>query len=494
MTTARISDQPSEAERIWLAAIVQSTNDAIIGESLEGTIVSWNRGAERIFGYTAKEIIQLPATLLVPSELREQQAEMLQRSRAGEHIDRFETVRLCKSGTAINVALTISPIRDESETIVGFSEIARDITQISRNQEAVLRQARLLDLAYEAILVRDDSDHIVYWNKGAERVYGWKSEEALGRASHDLLTTIFPQPLEEIRQTLLTAGHWEGELTHRTRQGHTITVLSHWVRELNDQAANVLETNFDLTERNRALAFEKANQLKSEFLASVSHELRTPLHTIIGFSELLSEQTVGLLNEQQGRFVNHIHADALHLLELINDLLDLSKVEAGKLTLHPETLEIHHTVNEVINTLASAAKARNVSIDAAPGPDLMVYADRLRVRQILANLIGNAVKFTPAGGAVRIESAAEGRFAKLSVIDTGIGIPKQEQEAIFDKFHQVRSGRKEAHEGTGLGLAITKHLVEQHGGAIRVESEPGRGSRFTFTLPLSVAGASAESA
>jgi PAS domain S-box-containing protein len=199
-------------------------------------------------------------------------------------------VRVRKDGTPIDVSLTISPIRDQSGNIIGLSKVVRDITDVKKNRDALLRQAQLLDQAYEAIVVRDESDRIIYWNRGAERVYGWTSKEAQGHVSHDLLSTIFPQQLEQIRTTLVTAGHWQGELIHTNGHGDKITVLSHWVRESGEYAAYVLETNFDLTERNRALALEKANQLKSEFLASVSHELRSPLHTIIGFSELLSEQ------------------------------------------------------------------------------------------------------------------------------------------------------------------------------------------------------------
>lgn len=371
MLTALRSDQDSEAGHSWLAAIVQSSNDSIIGESLEGIITSWNPSAERVFGYTAAEVIGRPVTLLAPSELRDEQTQMLERLQAGEYVDHFETIRVRKDGARIDVSLTISPIRDQCGNIIGLSKVVRDITDVKKNTDGLLRQARLLDQAYEAILVRDESDRIIYWNRGAERVYGWTSKEADGIVSHELLRTIFPQPFEEIRTRLLAAGHWQGELTHTNRDGHKITVLSRWVRESGERAGYVLETNFDLTERNRALALEKANQLKSEFLASVSHELRSPLHTIIGFSELLGEQLVGSLNEQQQRFVSHIHKDSLRLLDLINDLLDLSKIEAGKLTLHPEPFDVREAVQEAINTVAPAAKAKDVRIDVVPGPTLL---------------------------------------------------------------------------------------------------------------------------
>jgi signal transduction histidine kinase len=278
----------------------------------------------------------------------------------------------------------------------------------------------------------------------------------------------FLQPLEEIRTGLVAAGRWQGELTHTNRDGHKITVLSQWVRESGERAGYVLETNFDLTERNRALALEKANELKSEFLASVSHELRSTLHTIIGFSELLGEQLVGPLNEKQQRFVDHIHKDSVHLLDLINDLLDLSKIEAGKLTLHREAFDVRDAVQDATNTVAPAGKAKNVSIDVVPGPTLSVYADRLRVRQILVNLVTNAVKFTPAGGTVRIETAEEDQFAQLSVLDSGIGIPKEEQKAILPSF--IRSARP-AKKARALAWALPLQGIWSSSTAVPFESK-----------------------
>ena len=246
--------------------------------------------------------------------------------------------------------------------------------------------------------------------------------------------------------------------------------------------AELAAANRELEIRTREA--EEANQLKSEFLASISHELRTPLHTIIGFSELLGEQLEGPLNDKQRRFIDHIHKDSFHLLELINDILDLSKIEAKKLTLNLETLDACSASIDALNSIAPVAEAKQVRLEVRPGRHMTVRADPIRFRQIFLNLLSNAVKFTPAQGTVTVECSESGSFARFTVTDTGLGIPKQDQQAIFDKFHQVGSTTKGIREGTGLGLAITKHLVEQHGGSIEVESEPGHGSRFSFTIPL----------
>jgi PAS domain S-box-containing protein len=246
------------------------------------------------------------------------------------------------------------------------------------------------------------------------------------------------------------------------------------------------EANAELATTNREL--EKANRLKSEFLASMSHELRTPLHTIIGFSELLAEQLEGPLNEKQQRFVQHIHKDSLHLLELINDVLDISKIEADRLELRPEAFDLTALVAESLASIRSLAEAKSHKLETALDVPTAVEADRLRIKQVLVNLLSNAIKFTPEGGRIRLEAAVQDRFVTISVSDNGVGIPQEEHDSIFDKFHQVGATTKGVREGTGLGLAITKRLVEQHGGTIRVRSQPQQGSTFLFTLPVVPAG------
>jgi PAS domain S-box-containing protein len=238
----------------------------------------------------------------------------------------------------------------------------------------------------------------------------------------------------------------------------------------------------ELELRNREV--ERANQLKSEFLASMSHELRTPLHTVIGFAELLAEEIEGPLNDKQKRFLGHIHKDSMHLLELINDVLDLSKIEAGRLRLHREVFDVGACIEETLASIRPAAAAKSIPIESDIAVSTAIHADRVRLKQVLYNLLSNAVKFTTERGRIRVEAHHQGEMVEISVIDTGIGIPKDQQEAIFDKFHQVGATTKGVREGTGLGLAITKALVEEHGGRLSVTSEIGKGSRFTFTIAI----------
>jgi PAS domain S-box-containing protein len=266
--------------------------------------------------------------------------------------------------------------------------------------------------------------------------------------------------------------------------GVTAVIRDITERKQSEERLQALQKQYtsELELRNREI--EQANRLKSEFLANMSHELRTPLHTVIGFAELLAEETTGPLNPSQKRFVNHIHKDAQHLLALINEVLDLSKIEAGRLQLNQEALDVGAVLEDVLSSIGPQGAAKSIEIETNIPVPVSVNGDRMRVKQILYNLLSNAVKFTPEGGHVRVDVIRSDGFAEVSVGDTGIGIPAAEHHSIFDKFHQVGATTSGTREGTGLGLPITKRLVEEHGGRIWLESEPGKGSRFTFTLPL----------
>jgi len=246
--------------------------------------------------------------------------------------------------------------------------------------------------------------------------------------------------------------------------------------------AELAAKNQQLQARN--LDVEKANRLKSQFLASMSHELRTPLHTIIGFSELLTEELEGPLNDKQKRFLGHILQDSRHLLDLINEILDLSKIEAGRLELQKEEMDFAGCLQEVVNGIEQQAAAKSIRLEVNNEYRGTLYADRTRVKEILYNLLSNALKFTPDGGHVWVQTVVQGRELHVLVGDTGIGVHPEEHHTIFEKFYQVGSTTKGTREGTGLGLPITRKLVELHGGQIRLESSPGEGSRFSFTLPL----------
>jgi signal transduction histidine kinase/DNA-binding response OmpR family regulator len=299
-----------------------------------------------------------------------------------------------------------------------------------------------------------------------DKNYAIRADPTGNRDEPDVLIEAFNEMLGQIqeRDEALRKVHEELEGRVQTR------------------TAELAAANKALELQNREV--ERATRLKSKFLASMSHELRTPLNAIVGFSDILAEQTAGELNEKQKRFINHIKQGSSHLLQLINDILDLSKIEAGQLELRCEDFQIRDALPEVLSTIRPLAMAKNIEVRQRIETDWAVYADRVRFKQVLYNLISNAVKFTPKQGRIDIECCEDAKSVRISVTDTGIGIRAEDQAVIFEEFRQVEGGSDTTQEGTGLGLAITKRLVEQQGGKISVESEPGKGSRFTFTLPV----------
>jgi signal transduction histidine kinase len=240
----------------------------------------------------------------------------------------------------------------------------------------------------------------------------------------------------------------------------------------------------EIEDKSRQL--EVASQHKSEFLANMSHELRTPLNAIIGFSEVLSERMFGEINEKQAEYLGDILESGQHLLSLINDILDLSKIEAGRMELEPTEFKLPSAIENTLILVRERAHRRGIAlvrtVDEAPG---MIYADERKVKQVLLNLLSNALKFTPEGGQIDVRSRVNNGATEISVTDTGVGIAPEDQEAVFEEFRQVGTASKKV-EGTGLGLAISRKFIELHGGRIWVESQVGKGSTFAFTLPLTV--------
>lgn len=481
----------------------------------------WNSAAERMFGCSKEEVLGrlLPFDAAISRTQTDTETEnILTRKDESKFTARIWTRAIQSSaGQVFFVQDMTQAKRNEQERVLLEEREKEALAKASAAQ----RLSLVLEAAPDAILEVDPQGRIRRSNTEAERLFGWTRDELLGMPVEDLVPSRFRSVHNELRaeytqhpvrrpmgaglslfavrkdgtefavdinlSPLSVAG--EKSIICVIRDVSQRQAAEDRIRSLNEElgrhSSELAALNQELSLRN--LEVERANHLKSEFLASMSHELRTPLNTILGFSELLAEQTAGALNDKQKRYLQHIQRDGKHLLELINDILDLSKIEAGRLELQLEQFPMAVAVAELLTSIRPLAVAKKLTLDSDLATDVLLYADRIRFKEILYNLLSNAIKFTPEGGRVWVEAAQKNDWAEITVGDSGIGIAPEHQEAIFESFRQAGPTTKGVREGTGLGLAITKRLVEHHKGTIRVESEPGRGSRFQFTMPIAEA-------
>ena len=360
-------------EHLLLSAIIDSSDDAIISKNLDGIITSWNVAAQRIFGYTASEMIGKPISLLFPLDRLGEEPAILERIRRGERVDHFETIRLNKSGVPLDISVTISPVKDETGRIVGASKIARDITEQKRYQREMAK--------------------------------------------------------------------------------------------LNEE-------------------LQRANRLNSEFFAVMSHELRTPLNAIAGWVQILRDKDADPDQLQHGLAI--IERNTWAQVEMINDLLDMSRIVTGKLKLDLVRVDLASLVGAAIEAQRPAADAKGLRLSSAlTTVGGCIMADPARLQQVIGNLLSNAIKFTPKGGRIHVAIERVNSHVEIVVTDNGKGIKSEFLGFVFDRFRQEDSSTTRSHGGLGLGLAIVKQLIEMHGGHVRVKSQgEGQGATFTVGLPI----------
>jgi PAS domain S-box-containing protein len=502
----------TEEARFQLASIVESSDTAIISNKLDGTIVSWNSGAERIFGYSAEEIKGRSVSILIPPDRSHERPQIIEKIKRGERIEHYETVRVRKDGKQIDVSLSISTVKDAAGKIIGVSKIVRDIRERKLSEEALRESQQMLQL------VMDNIPQFIFWkdrnsvylgcNRNFVQVAGvgspenivgktdydlpWKKEEADFFRECDRRVMETDTPEYHIIETQLRA---DGEQTWVD----TNKVPLH---DCEGKVVGLLGTYENITERKRVESelqkakesAEAATQAKSEFLANMSHEIRTPMNGVIGMTGLLLDTE---LTPQQRDFVETIRSSGDALLRIINDILDVSKIESGKLELEQSCFELQLCVEESIDLLASQAAEKGLELAYLFDPHTphTIVGDVTRLRQILVNLVSNAVKFTQAGEVVvsvtahkltqtnNTDSASSTKYEIcFAVQDTGIGIPQNQMARLFEYFSQVDSSTSRRYGGTGLGLVISKRLSEMMGGRIWVKSQVGQGSTFYFTI------------
>ena len=500
--------------------LVQSVRDyAIFMLDPDGVVLTWNAGAERFKGYRADEIIGEHFSRFYPPEALARgmpEHELQVASKTGSFED--EGWRVRKDGSLFWANVVITAMRDAEGTLLGFAKVTRDLTQRRIHEEELRRSEERFRLLVEgvsdyAIFMLDANGRIVTWNVGAERIKGYTAREIIGQH----FSIFYPDDVRESgwpEHELQVASETGSFVDNgwRVRKDGTTFWANVTITALRDDTGRLLgyaKLTRDLTEAKRVEAMEVANQqrdemleaersarmaaqratrVKDEFLATLSHELRTPLSAILGWTQVLLRGESVKGPDAQKRAIEVIERNARAQIQLIDDLLDLSRVMAGKIRLDLQQVSFVSIVEAAVDTVRPTADAKGIRLKAILGSSQdIVSADSARMQQVVWNLLTNAIKFTPKGGQVQALLQRVNSHLELSVSDTGIGIPASYLPHVFDRFSQRDSSTTRTFGGLGLGLAICKQLVELHGGSIRAASQgENQGATFFVQLPLSI--------
>ena len=538
----------AEEARLQLASIVESSEDAIIGKSLNGTITSWNDGAEMMYGYTAEEVKARPITILNPPDRPNEIPQLLEIVKQGKGINRYETERIRKDGRRLYVSASISPIRDYEGKVVGASTIGRDITALRKVEEKLRAHASQMEALYTLgqemgkTLALDeviqyaldrvvsasgfDVAHIHFSGKsltpavyaaGCASRSSAEQMQLLARLGDDFEkkliacrepwfvedAAVLPElkALQAIGMRALAVLPLSGDEQRRS----TLTLMSRRVQTLGPEESQFLQAlgqqialaieNAQLygttVEVNAHLKEEveernRAEKTLADFTAMVVHDLRSPLSNVVSIAESLQIGLFGPVNEQQSKWLWKIETNCKSLIEHVSDFLDLSKIDAGHIELAKKPVDLEALIHEILVEHSIQADKRQISLSSQIDIELpRIWVDPRRFNQVLSNLLSNAFKFSDDGDDIEV-GAGRGSDNEVNVWvkDTGIGIASDEIGEIFEKYRQVSSGRNSGHKGTGLGLVICKKIVEAHGGRIWAESQEGKGATFLFSLPI----------
>ncbi len=478
----------TDASALRLAAVVESSDDAILSEDLDRRIDSWNRSAAELFGYSAEEAIGQPIDIIIPDSERTAARDLSEQARRGENPDHFQGYRRKRNGQLVPMSLAISPIRDHDGRIVGVSTIARDISRQLVIEREAQRLAAIVDSSEDAIVSKDLNSIVQTWNRAAERMFGFTADEAVGRS----IRIIIPAERQGEEDDVLDHIRRGEPVTHfetvRMRKDGTRLNISLTVSPIRDAEGRIVGASKiarDITAHKELLRkLGEANRIKDEFLATLSHELRTPLNAVLGYTQMLRTGKIADTRRQQ--VVEIIERNAHLLSQLVSDVLDVSSIVTGKIRLRPAPADILQVARAAADVVRPSIDAKNLRFDlTTDGKPMIALADADRLQQVFWNLLSNATKFTPEGGEITMGLERAGGNARITVVDSGIGIPREFLPHVFERFRQAEGGSRREYGGLGLGLSLVRYFVELHGGSVEAASPgPGLGASFTVTLPL----------
>jgi PAS domain S-box-containing protein len=481
-----VSSEAETAQR-RLAAIIESSEDAIASKDLNGIITSWNKSAERLFGYTAEEVIGKPVTVIIPPELHGDEPKILRKIRSGERIEHFETVRVHKNGQRINVSLTVSPIKDAKGTIVGAAKIVRDITRQKKLEEAALRLAAIVESSDDAIASKDLNGFVTSWNRSAEKLFGYKAEEIVGKH----ITLIIPPELHHDEDMILSKirrgekiDHFETIRLHKNGERVEVSLTISPIKDDDGHVIGAAKIVRNITETNkieRALRVTEKLAAAGRMAATVAHEINNPLEAVTNLVYLAKRDLSN--NDRVAGYLELASRELDRVAHITRQTLGFYRDTSS-----PVRFNVAEMLDDLLLLYEKRFESRGIKLQKKYDKDLEITALAGEIRQAFSNVITNAIDAMPEGGTLALRatkshdwSNSQHHGVRITFLDTGSGIEAKHRKNIFQPFFTTKTD-----VGTGLGLWITRGILEKHRGSIRMKSrtrQNDHGTTFSIFLP-----------